>query len=51
MNLQYRSETFDAFNHADFSIPLQNLSRSNFGVVTAPQRRARQFQLGHKFIY
>ena len=51
MKLQFRAESFNAFNHADFAIPVQNLSRSNFGVVTATQRRARQFQLGLKFIF
>ena len=51
MRLQFRAEAFNAFNHADFAIPVQNLSQSNFGVVTATQRRARQFQLGLKFIF
>ena len=51
MELQFRAEAFNAFNHADFPIPVQNPSRSNFGVVAATQRRARQFQLGLKSIF
>ena len=51
MRLQFRAEAFNAFNHADFNIPVQNLSRTNFGVVTSTQRRARQFQMGLKLIF
>jgi hypothetical protein len=53
VNLEFRAEAFNAFNHPDFGIPTRNLSSPNFGRVlnlaagTAP----RQLQLGLKLLF
>ena len=51
MKMQFRAEAFNAFNHADFNIPVSNLSNSNFGQVQGTSTTERQFQLGLKFIF
>ena len=53
MKMQFRAEAFNAFNHADFNIPVSNLSNINFGRVlsTSPAHTERQFQLSLKFIF
>ncbi len=53
MKVQFRAEAFNAFNHADFNIPVSNLSNSNFGRVlsTSTAHTERQFQLSLKFIF
>jgi hypothetical protein len=34
MNLQFRAELFNAFNHAQFMLPDGNVNSSSFGLVT-----------------
>lgn len=46
MNLQFRTEFFNAFNHAQFGLPDGNISDANFGLVTtANPPRIMQFGL------
>jgi len=43
---QFRAEFFDAFNHANFSNPLSNMSEAQFGTITsASPGRTIQFSL------
>jgi hypothetical protein len=48
MNLQFRAELFNAFNHAQFNNPSGNVLSSNFGYVTSA-KSPRIGQLGIKF--
>ena len=50
VQLQFRLESFNAFNHTQFSNVVTDLSASNFGVVTSA-RPARINQLGLKVIF
>ena len=50
VKLQFRVESFNAFNHTQFAGVSTNLSSSNFGVVTSA-RAARINQLGVKLIF
>ena len=48
--VQFRLESFNAFNHTQFNGVSTNLTSSNFGVVTSA-RPGRINQLGLKFIF
>ena len=50
MRLQFRLESFNAFNHTQFNGVSTNLTSSNFGVVTSA-RPGRINQLGLKFLF
>jgi hypothetical protein len=50
MRLQFRLESFNAFNHTQFNGVSTNITSANFGVVTST-RAARINQLGLKFIF
>jgi len=50
MRLQFRLESFNAFNHTQFANVSTNLSAPNFGVVTSA-RAARINQLGLKILF
>jgi hypothetical protein len=50
MKLQFRFESFNAFNHTQFSGVSTNVANANFGVVTSA-RSARINQLGLKFLF
>ena len=50
MRVQFRLESFNAFNHTQFSGVGTNLAAGNFGVVTSA-RAARINQLGSKFLF
>jgi hypothetical protein len=50
MRLQFRLESFNAFNHTQFNGVSTNIAAANFGVVTSA-RAARINQLGLKFIF
>jgi len=46
--LQLRAESFNLFNHPNFSNPVSTFGASNFGSITAALP-AREFQFGVKF--
>lgn len=54
VNLQFRAEAFDVFNHPNFGNPNLNVGTSNFGVITSTRfpngdfGSARQLQLALK---
>ena len=50
VRLQFRLESFNAFNHTQFAAVSANLAASNFGVVTGA-RPARINQLGVKLLF
>ncbi len=50
VRLQFRLESFNAFNHTQFQTVTTNLTAANFGVVTAA-RPARINQLGVKLLF
>jgi hypothetical protein len=50
VRLQFRLESFNAFNHTQFANVSTNLAASNFGVVTSA-RPARINQLGLKLLF
>ena len=50
VRLQFRLESFNAFNHTQFHDGPTNLTAANFGVVTAA-RPARINQLGLKLLF
>jgi len=43
--LQFRAEFFNAFNHAQFANPVNNVAAVNFGQVVGTQVAAREIQL------
>jgi hypothetical protein len=49
--LHLRSEFFNAFNHANFGIPVRDFAPPTFGRVGVASTLNRQIQLGLKFIY
>lgn len=51
VSLQFRTEMFNAFNHANFSAPVgTTFGRADFGVINATER-ARVIQFGLKLLY
>jgi hypothetical protein len=54
VNLQFRAEAFDIFNHPNFGNPSLNVGSSNFGSITSTRfpngdfGSARQLQLALK---
>ena len=50
IRLQFRFESFNAFNHTQFATVVTNLTATNFGVVTAA-RAARINQMGLKLLF
>jgi hypothetical protein len=57
MDLQFRSDAFDVFNHPNFGNPNLNILSSSFGVITSTRfpngdfGSARQLQLGLKLLF
>jgi hypothetical protein len=49
--LEFRSEFFNAFNHAQFANPDTNVTDVNFGLVTATQHDNREIQLGLRLVF
>ena len=50
MNLQFRAEFFNVFNHANFRLPNNDISSPNFGVISEALP-GRQVQLALKFLF
>lgn len=50
MNLQFRAEAFNAFNHAQFLNPSSTMTDANFGRITTA-RAARELQFGLKLLW
>jgi hypothetical protein len=48
--LEFRVESFNAFNSTQFNAPTSNLSNSNFGKVLSAEGE-RQFQIGMKLLF
>ena len=48
--LQFRFESFNAFNHTQWNAPQTNVSNPNFGRVTGT-RHARINQIGLKLLF
>jgi hypothetical protein len=50
-NVQFRTEMFNAFNHAGLGSPDTNLTDSNFGKTQSLNGTARRIQLAVKFVF
>ncbi len=50
MNVQFRAEFFNAFNHPNFDFPNRDFGTRNFGKIFTAQF-SRQIQFGLKFIF
>ncbi len=51
MNLEFRTEFFNIFNHAQFAAPNTTQVSPNFGVVTSTLGNPRQVQFGLRFAF
>ena len=51
MRVQFRSEFFNAFNHANFGIPVRDRNSGTFGQVQATTTLNRQIQFGLKLVF
>ena len=51
MTLQFRVEFFNVFNLVNFSLPMNVLRGSGFGVINKTQGTSRQIQLSLKLIF
>ena len=51
MNLEFRTEFFNIFNHAQFAAPNTTQVSPNFGVVTSTLGNPRQVQFGFRFAF
>jgi len=51
VSLQFRAEFFNAFNHAQFGPPNNNLISGSFGVITNVVQPPREIQFGLKLLF
>jgi hypothetical protein len=49
--LQFRSEFFNTFNHAQFNAPVTNVAAGNFGSITSTSVNPRLIQFALKYIF
>ena len=50
LNLQFRSEFFNIFNHTNFNVPIGNRTNPNFGQILSAAG-ARDIQFGLKLLW
>jgi len=50
LNVQFRAECFNVFNHTNFGNPNTNLNSGNFGIITGASA-AREIQFGLKLLF
>jgi hypothetical protein len=51
LRLQFRAESFNAFNRPEFSSPSGAFGTANFGKITSTNTFARQYQFGLKLLW
>jgi hypothetical protein len=51
MNIEFRAEFFNIFNHPQFGPPNGTFGSGNFGVVTSTVNLPRLIQFGLKFAF
>lgn len=51
INATFRAESFNLFNHVNFSVPNVNPTDSNFGRITGLQSSPRSWQFALKLVY
>jgi hypothetical protein len=48
MRLDFRAEFFNLFNHAQFGLPVSDVSSSNFGIISSTVNNPRVIQFALK---
>jgi len=51
LNLQFRAEAFNVFNHVQFGNPDTGVTDTSFGTITAQANTPRQLQFGLKLLF
>lgn len=51
LNVQFRAEAYNAFNHVQFGNPDTGVTDAGFGTITSQNNLPRQIQLGLKFLF
>jgi hypothetical protein len=49
--LEFRVESFNAFNHPIYDLPSETIGSSNYGQITGLAHDPREFQFGLKFLF
>jgi len=49
--LQFRAESFNAFNRVQFGVPNTSINSTAFGVISTQQNSPRNFQLGLRLLF
>jgi hypothetical protein len=51
MNLQFRAESFNLFNHTNFGAPNGQITSPVFGLIQSTMVPGRQIQFGLKLVF
>jgi hypothetical protein len=51
LNMQFRAEFFNIFNHPTFNTPTSVIGNGSFGLSTATQTSERQIQFGSRLMF